>query len=174
MSILQADGSHFDGAGQSHRSSSASPADLLEILMQEHKAVHELFLKMDRLGRSGVQQGQELDGLMAKLKFDLSTHNALEEKLFYPLLANVYTQRGLVKEAFEQHHQGDALLTELERVVAQRGHFLPTLEKLMAGVLKHVDLEENELHPLARQELTLESREQLGQRFLQEKQQKSK
>ena len=141
--------------------------------MKEHKAVHELFLKMDRIGRSGAQQGQGLDALMAKLKFDLSTHNELEEKLFYPLLANVYTQRGLMKEAFQQHHEGDALLNELDQVVQQGGNFLPKLEQLMKGVLHHVDLEENQIHPLARQELTLESREQLGRQFLQEKQQRS-
>ena len=170
---LQAGGSNFDGPEQSSGPDPASPTELLQILMKEHKAVHELFLKMEQLGRSGAPQGQGIEALMAKLKFDLSTHNELEEKLFYPLLATVYTQRGLMKEAFQQHHEGDALLTELDQVVAQGGNFLPKLEQLMKGVLHHVDLEENQIHPLARQELTQERREELGRQFLQEKQRKS-
>ena len=76
MAILQAAGSNFEEVEQSSRTHSASQADLLEILMKEHKDVHELFLKMDRIGRSGVQQGPELEALMAKLKFDLSTGQA--------------------------------------------------------------------------------------------------
>lgn len=171
MPTIQTDGSSFEGVQRRSGPQAATSADLLEILMKEHKAVHDLFLKMQRIGRSGVQQSQELDALMAKLKSELSTHNELEEKLFYPLMAKVYTQRGLMEQAFQQHHEGDTLLAELGQIVALGGDFLPKLEQLMKGVLLHVDLEENEVHPLARQELPLASREELGRQFLQEKQQ---
>jgi hemerythrin-like domain-containing protein len=142
------------------------PQDALEMLKQDHELVSSIF---EQIEEANSGKGAELrEGLFSQLKYELETHAAVEEKLFYPALEK---QAGdLIKEAFEEHQLVKQLLAELSTMSMDDEEWSAKIMVLRENVEHHVDEEESEIFALARKLWSESELRRLGRRIEEEKQ----
>lgn len=144
--------------------------DVLDVLKKDHEMVKGLFDQLDALKESGRSEKDLREGLFAQLKYELETHAAVEEKLFYPRLRRQDGGRDLVAEAFQEHQVVKDLLRQLDSMTLGGEEWQAKLTVLKENVLHHVKEEEDGLFPIAKEHLDKEQLRQLGLRLEQEKQ----
>lgn len=137
--------------------------DPIEILMQDHREVEQLF--------AGYQKSPD-PAVVQQICTELTVHAAAEEKVVYPALGGDVTGgKGMRQHAEKEHRQVKDAILEIERL----GYTDPAVEELMhtiiKGVTEHVQEEENEVFPKMREDLTAERIEALGQELESTKQQ---
>lgn len=147
----------------------AQEEELLVLLKEEHDLVDRLFQHLEALKDSTDQQPDELrEGLFSQLRYELTLHAELEERLVYPAFAPLGAE--LVAEAREEHALVKALLEELSSIPFGTVEWNAKLEVLRENVEHHVQEEEDELFPAARDKLGEERLRSLGRTWLKEKQ----
>ena len=107
--------------------------------------------------------------LFARLKDELDVHARIEETIFYPAIKQEAETREIVLEGFEEHHVVKMLLKELEALPVDTEQWTAKLKVLQENVEHHVEEEEGEMFQKARQVLTEEQINQLGERMGEEK-----
>jgi iron-sulfur cluster repair protein YtfE (RIC family) len=111
------------------------------------------------------------DELFARLKEELDLHAAIEEEIFYPALEEAEETREITLEAYEEHRLVKQLLTELEAEPKDTEEWTAKFTVLKENIEHHVEEEEGEMFKKARQALSQEEIETLGERVQQAKQQ---
>lgn len=111
------------------------------------------------------------DELFAPLKAELDLHAMIEEEIFYPALEDTEEAREITLEAYEEHRLVKQLLAELEAEPKDTEEWTAKFTVLKENIEHHVEEEEGEMFKKARQALSEEEIETLGDRLQEAKQQ---
>ncbi len=130
--------------------------DIFEELTQEHAEVNDL---LEQLAEKGKQKR-----IFDKLEKELSSHMEAEEKVVYKRFEKEEATRKLVLEGYEEHKVTKRVLGELARGDDDE-KWSAKLKVLTDLVQHHVEEEEGEFFPAARQIVDQQQAEELGERF---------
>jgi hemerythrin superfamily protein len=135
----------------SRRPRTTSASDAIQVLIQDHRFVEELFTTFEGLGpRAHKRRRSVVDKIVAAL----SQHAAIEEAIFYPRIrADVPSTEDEVLESLEEHHDVKWTLSELEDLPADDERFTAKVTVLIENVRHHVKEEEHDLFPAVRKAL---------------------
>lgn len=138
--------------------------DPYELLKADHETVSKLFKRIESAsGRVKLIR-------FRKLKDELDVHAHVEETIFYPALKNKTESRDITLEGYEEHKVIKDLLTELAGAKKPSDEWDARLTVLKENVEHHVEEEEGELFSKAKDVLTTEQAEALGDQMAAEKQ----
>lgn len=135
--------------------------DIIDLVLQDHKAVEQLFDKLQAATGADDQAR-----LFAQVKEALERHASAEEKVLYPRVGkDVPEGEEEVKDADEEHDQIRQSLKEVEEHEASTELFTLAVAQLVATTKHHVGVEEEELLPDFRNNSESSERDELGRRF---------
>jgi len=138
-----------------HMADSAIPS-----LIADHRSVEELFAKFEKTTDRAEKGRAEL---VAEVIKELSIHAFVEEAVLYPRLREEGKKiQDEVLEAIEEHHVVKELLAELAAMDPSEESYEAKMTVLMENVRHHIKEEEGEMFPHAREALTEEELQQLG------------
>jgi hemerythrin superfamily protein len=139
---------------------------IYELLHADHEEVAKM---LDEIESS---KGRTKTKLFNEMKVALTAHLRAEEKVFYAALKEAKEAKDAALEGFEEHHVADLLLRELSRLSTSDEKWDAKLKVLKENVEHHVEEEESEIWEKAREVLSDEEAEELGERFTAEKEKK--
>lgn len=134
-----------------------------ELLKKDHEVVSVLFDQIE------AASGQEKVVGFKKLLEELELHTGIEETIFYPALKNTKKARDITLEAYEEHKVVKDLLEELSKVTKPDDKWTAKFTVLRENVEHHVDEEEGDLFKKAKDVLSTEEAEALGDQMAAEK-----
>jgi len=140
--------------------------DVFELLTNDHRKVSAIFEQLEQTSDVTTRQT-----LFAQVKQELDLHAYVEETLFYPKLKEAAETREITLEAYEEHQEVKDLLTEMQGLSPGDDEWSDLLQELKESVEHHVDEEENEMFPQAREVLSASEIDQLGTQIEAAKQQ---
>ncbi len=129
----------------------ATAADAIEILENDHQAIKDLFAQL-----VGATQSNERARILEQLKAILTVHCATEENLVYPA---VHVAASRARDADTLYHQQDEAkvgiwkLDSMLKGTLDEGDFATQAEELQKAVLAHVRKEEETEFPHLRESL---------------------
>ena len=132
-----------------------------DLLKKQHRHVKGLFKQVEK-----TEDSRGRRNLMEQIAHALKVHTQLEEKVFYPAVAELGSQKAqeMVMEAVEEHHVVDLVLAELPKVDPEDDRFEAKMTVLKELIEHHVEEEESEMFKLA-QKLGTEELKELGERM---------
>src|SRR5215212_1405680 len=139
-----------------------------QLLKEDHQKVSGIFQQLEPTTERAEKTRTEL---FTKLNEELSVHAHIEETIFYPAIKQEAETREIVLEGFEEHHVVKMLLKELEALPVDTEQWTAKLKVLQENVEHHVEEEEGEMFQKARQVLSEEQINRLGERMEEMKQQ---
>lgn len=123
--------------------------DALAILKQDHERVQAMFEQYEALGERAHAGKRKLANEICR---ELSLHAELEEALFYPALRGAGKDyHEMVDEALVEHAAAKDLIGQIEGMDVRGELFDAKVKVLGEQVAHHVEEEEGELFPKARQ-----------------------
>ncbi len=141
--------------------------DAVKHLMEDHRKVEQLIARFE-----------ELDSRVARLKIvqeinqELQLHAQEEEEIFYPAFREASKDEGMIKHALEEHQEMKDLLGSLTDDLGD-DQLVAKIKELKQIIADHVEEEEQEMFPKARQVLGEQMLQRLGERLEQSKPQRS-
>lgn len=138
------------------------------LLKADHEKVAAMLETIENTTERAVKGRDEL---FARLKMELDLHAMIEEEIFYPALEDTEEAREITLEAYEEHRVVKQLLAELEAEPKDTEEWTAKFTVLKENVEHHVEEEEGELFKKARQALSEEEIETLGEQLQNAKQQ---
>jgi iron-sulfur cluster repair protein YtfE (RIC family) len=142
--------------------------NVFALLKADHEKVAEM---METLEETTERAVKGRDDLFTRLKAELDLHAQIEEEIFYPTLKEAEETRDITFEAYEEHRLVKQLLSELEAEPKDTEEWTAKFTVLKENVEHHVEEEEGEMFKQARQVLSKEEIETLGDRVQQAKHQ---
>ena len=142
--------------------------DVFALLKADHERVAGMLEKIAETTERAVKGREEA---FTRVKAELELHTLIEEEVFYPALEEAEETRDIVLEAYEEHRLVKQLLSELEQGAKDTEEWTAKFTVLKENVEHHVEEEEGELFPKARQALSKEEIEALGEQVEQAKRQ---
>ena len=134
------------------------------------KADHDKMKKLLTEGESTTERGEKTrKELFEKIKSELMIHERIEEEIFYPALKSHPKAKDIVLESYEEHHVVDEIMGELEATDVTDETWGAKFKVMKENVEHHMQEEEGELFPLARQIISEEEAIELGQQFAAER-----
>ena len=136
------------------------------------RADHEkLVWMLETIENTTELAGNGRDELFSRLKDELDLHARIEEEIFYPALEEDEETREITLEAYEEHRFVKELLSELEAEPKDTGEWTAKFRVLKENIEYHVEDEEGEMFKKAREALSKEEFELLGERIHEAKRQ---
>jgi hemerythrin superfamily protein len=135
--------------------------DPVQMIMEDHKKVKELFSQFERASERSKRE------IVEKTIMELQVHSVLEEEILYPALGET-TEEEKLAEAAEEHHVVDLLMGELIKMKPGDAHYDAKFMVLAENVKHHIQEEESEMLPKA-QELGRGRLDQLAEQMHQRK-----
>jgi hemerythrin superfamily protein len=132
--------------------------DVVDLIMQDHRQVEELFEKLK-------SHPEQRAGLVPVLTTLLTAHSRAEEAEVYPAAAQAGGEEE-VEHSQEEHVEADQLLARLAQTDPASAEFESVLDELVDAVTHHVEEEESTVLPGMRERLSEDRRTQLGDAFL--------
>ncbi len=124
----------------------------IDILKDDHDTIKNLFAQYEEAHSEAYEARQWLAQHVFR---ELDLHGQLEEQIFYPAVRSATTAEGqdLVLEGIEEHHSIDILIEELRDSYPTDESYDAKFKVLRETVAHHIQEEEKELFPIAKQEL---------------------
>lgn|SRR5687767_4762488 len=138
------------------------------LLKSDHERVAGILTSIEETTERAVKGRDEL---FARLKAELDLHARIEEEVFYPALEESEEARDITLEAYEEHRLVKRMLSELEAEPKDTEQWTAKFTVLKENVEHHVEEEEGELFKKARQVLSDDEVELLGERLQEAKKQ---
>ena len=136
--------------------------DAIELLKDDHKKVKKLLEEGDDTTERAEKTRTEL---LAKIKEEMTVHEAIEEEIFYPALKVHEKAKEVVLEGYEEHHVVDEILGELEAVDVTDETWAAKFSVMKENIEHHIEEEEGDMFPKARQIFSDDELEELGGRM---------
>ena len=133
-----------------------------QLLKEDHQKVSGIFQQLEPTTERAEKTRTEL---FAKLKEELDLHAHIEETIFYPSIKQAAETREIVLEGFEEHAVVKRLLRELESGEVTSEEWTAKLKVLQENVEHHVEEEEGEMFQKARQVLSEDEINSLGEQM---------
>jgi len=136
----------------------------LTLLKQDHGNVEELFHRFETAAPDDLTELARVRDLVV---LHLSQHAVIEEEVFYPAIrAKLGDEQAFeVLEGLEEHHVVKVTLAELEKLAPTHERFRPKMTVLIESVRHHVQEEEDDLFPKARDVFTVEELNAMGEQM---------
>src|SRR6478736_4924914 len=112
--------------------------DPTKLLEADHRQVEALFEAIDKAS------GDDRQPLIDELVTSVRAHMELEETVLYPAMGPV-TGKEAVQEANTEHELARKSLEDVVRLAPDEPGFGAALDATRAGIVHHVDEEENEV-----------------------------
>jgi hemerythrin-like domain-containing protein len=147
---------------------SGAMVDVLDIIRSEHREAEAMLDKVE--GMDPDDKG--MADLATQIETALSTHLAIEERLFYARLRERAEQEEMrvdVFEAYTEHEVARHLIALLRSNRKRDEKFKAELQVLGESVKHHVQEEESTVFGLARKFIDREEREEIGEKWQQAK-----
>lgn len=138
--------------------------DAFELLRKDHDKARALF--SDLLSPGGGDGADKFH----ELKNELDVHTKIEKDVLYPALEKQDETRDLVADSRQEHDQAKEMLRQIEERQESGGEWHALLEDLKKLLDHHMEEEERELFPKARQVLSESEQDDIEARLLSEKQ----
>jgi hemerythrin-like domain-containing protein len=103
--------------------------------------------------------------LLDTLTRQLNVHELIEEKVLYPALKPHAESRDIVLEGYQEHHIADVLVKELHTLAKDDERWGAKFKVLKESLEHHIDEEESNMFPTAREVLSRDELRQLGVRM---------
>jgi iron-sulfur cluster repair protein YtfE (RIC family) len=131
------------------------------LLRNEHEAIKALFEKFNQ-GSLRTPNGKK--ELFDEIRREITLHSQMEQDIFYPALSETASPRAaeLVARAEQEHRTVEKLLQELKAVNGSDKTFETKMTQLIEDVVRHIDMEEEEIFEEARQNFSEQRLEELG------------
>ena len=140
--------------------------DAIALLKADHDKVKGLLNELETTTERGVKTRAEL---FATIKGELTLHETVEEEIFYPELKAHPKAKDIVLEGYEEHHVVDLLMSELEALDVSDETWGAKAIVMKENVEHHIEEEEGEMFPQARQVFDRQELDDLGARMLERK-----
>ncbi len=141
--------------------------DALKLLKQDHEMVKKMLAEGEATTERADKTRTEL---FARLKSELEIHERIEEEVLYPALRDHPKSKEIAYEAYEEHHVVDEILAELEITPTSRPEWGAKFKVAKENLEHHIEEEEGEMFPKARQILSDEELDEMGARMAEIKQ----
>jgi hemerythrin superfamily protein len=130
--------------------------DVVDLIEQDHREVEQLFSEF---------QSSKSRSIATKICDELTKHTAAEEAEVYPVIASdVSGGKDLAQEAEKEHGEARQLIGRVRNTKDEQ-HLSELMTELQQAIQHHVQEEETEMLPKARQDLPTERLNELGQKF---------
>lgn len=136
--------------------------DAIAMLKADHAKMQKLLDELETTTERGVKTRAEL---FSTIKGELTIHELIEEEIFYPALKDHPKAKGIVLEGYEEHHVVDLLMGELEDLDVSDETWGAKAIVMKENVEHHIEEEEGEMFPKARQVFDRHELEELGARM---------
>jgi hemerythrin superfamily protein len=136
--------------------------DAIAMLKADHDKVKKLLDELEKTTERGVKTRGEL---FSTIKGELTIHELIEEEIFYPALKSHPKAVDLVLEGFEEHHVVDLLMGELEDLDVADESWGAKAVVMKENIEHHIEEEEGEMFPQARNIFDRQELEDLGARM---------
>lgn len=103
--------------------------------------------------------------LFDRLKMELTSHAAAEERYFYVPLLEVDLTQDAARHSVAEHKELDDLVEQLEGYDMSGSQWLQTAKELSDRLLHHLDEEEKEVFPVAGKALTDGQKDSLADEY---------
>jgi hemerythrin superfamily protein len=132
------------------------------ILKKDHRVVSGLFWTLRQTPSASARKS-----IFNQIEQLLETHTQAEEELFYPAVRNLYTTMAeeQVDEAVRQHQRIRSLVYQVSRTDPGSFEFMSKVNELREAVEQHVEEEENEMFPLAQDNISSRQLDAIGRRI---------
>lgn len=140
--------------------------DVFELLEKDHVNLKDL---LNQLTASPGATGKKRDNLFKTFATQLALHAKAEETIVYPRLKGLDELRDKVVEGIEEHQQAEQLLGTLAEMPSDGDQWSATLKELKQALEHHVQEEEDEVFPAARELIAEDELAELGDTVEQEK-----
>jgi hemerythrin-like domain-containing protein len=134
----------------------------ITLLKADHDKVKGLLNELESTTERGVKTRSEL---FATIKGELTLHEIVEEEIFYPALKTHPKAKDIVLEGYQEHHVVDLLMGELEQLDVSDETWGAKATVMKENIEHHIEEEEGEMFPQARQVFDLSELDDLGQRM---------
>lgn len=132
----------------------------LKLIKADHERVGDLLEEA-----IDTDDPRERADLLHQIRAELMAHEAMEEDVFYPALRANAQAKEIVLEGYEEHHVIDMILDELLEVPEESDQWKAKLKVLKENIEHHIEEEEGEMFPLARQCFDDKALEELGEKM---------
>lgn len=126
--------------------SATRPADAIKLLRDDHREVKNWFKEYEKL-----EDEAKREALARKICAALTVHARIEEEIFYPALRESIEDQDLLDEAAVEHASAKQLIAEIESMSPDEELFDAKVKVLGEYVMHHVQEEEQEMFPEARE-----------------------
>ena len=131
----------------------------ISMLKRDHDNLKSLLRELDSTTERGVKTRTEL---FARIKQELTVHEAIEEEIFYPTLKQHPRAREIVLEGYEEHGVVDTLMGELEALPVDDETWGAKAKVMIENVEHHIEEEEGDMFAKARQVFDAKELDELG------------
>jgi hemerythrin superfamily protein len=146
--------------------------DALTLLEQDHQKVKKLMGEIEKTTERGVKTREEL---FTKLVGELTVHEKIEERIFYPEVKERATSKNLeelVTESYEEHHFVDMVKAEIENTPFEAEEWAAKFKVMMENIEHHAfEEEEGKMFPKVRKAFSKTELEDMGARMAELKEQ---
>ena len=136
--------------------------DAIAMLKADHDKMKGLLEDLESTTERGVKIRAEL---FSTIKGELTIHEVIEEEIFYPALKEHPKTKEIVLEGYEEHHVVDLVMGEISETPYDDETWGAKLTVMKENVEHHIEEEEGEMFPQARQVFSKEELEELGDRM---------
>lgn len=137
----------------------------IELLINDHEIVKELLGELMQTSNRATKKRKQL---LDKIDQELKLHTRIEEEIFYPAFkkAGKKEDAQMYFEAIEEHRAVEELvLPDLENTEVNGDKFGGRAKVLKELLEHHIEEEESEMFPRARELFSEEQLEQLGEQM---------
>ena len=134
----------------------------IDLLEGDHRTLKGVMEEIEATTERAIKTRPEL---FRKFRVLLSTHEVIEETIFYPALKEHPKAREIVLEGYEEHHVVDEVMDEIKDVPVDDETWHAKAKVMIENVRHHMQEEEQEMFPQARAAFNREELEQLGERM---------
>ena len=117
------------------------------MLEEEHRELKRLLRDLEPTTERAVKTRTEL---YERIHRALTTHEQIEEEIFYPALKEHPRAREIVLEGIEEHNVVDTLLGELAALSVEDETWGPKAKVMIENIEHHIDEEEDDMFVKAR------------------------
>jgi hypothetical protein len=143
-------------------------SDIYTRLKNDHEAVANILQRLLEM-QTGAANTVKRQALFTDLKNSLVQHSEAENEVFYAALLPHNETRDLIRAGQDEHQRIETQLDDLDRLEKDDALWGARLHALKGIIEHHVHEEEEKVFPKAKNILTAQRAEELGQQFAQAK-----
>jgi hemerythrin superfamily protein len=132
-------------------------------LKSDHDKVRALLAEISEMSE---RAGKRREQAFQKLKDMMTAHSRAEERTFYSALKENKDVKDEALEGYEEHHVVDVLLREIARLDPGDERWKAKFTVVKENIEHHAEEEEDKIFAAARQILSEEEAEEIGDKFV--------